>query len=294
MKNVPSFLGYSGVSSEMTAGAVDHREQIELSTEHPVPAPGSPLYHNFLAPNQWPPEEIAPGFRAVFTDYMQRMGAISNYFTSLVAEAIQLPPDAFDKYFDKDQQHKLKILKYPNVVGDSCTDGSQEGQGVGPHKDSMLASYLLQATPHRGLQVQNMRGEWIDCPPVDGTLVIAIGQSMEALTQGVCVSTTHRVLSPVVGTGPRFSMPFFQGVRLDADFDELEMVGIGVVPDEIREQRRRVIERNGGRVDDVKFTLRKGAVAKKLGEALLQIRVKAYPEVGERWYPEILRAIRAA
>lgn len=29
MKNAPSFLGYSQLSAEITAGAVDHREQID-------------------------------------------------------------------------------------------------------------------------------------------------------------------------------------------------------------------------------------------------------------------------
>ncbi|UNI23534.1 hypothetical protein JDV02_009353 [Purpureocillium takamizusanense] len=314
MKNAPSFLGYSRLSAEITAGEVDHREQIDLSTEHPVPAPGSPLYRNLLAPNQWPSEASSPGFRAVYTDYMRRMGDVSIYFTSLIAEAIQLPADAFDKYFDADQQHKLKIVKYPDMAelgqtsnggggGDDDGEGQQQqkqpqqqqqqGQGVGPHKDSMLTSYLLQATAHRGLQVQNVEGRWIDCPPVDGTLVVAIGQGMEALTQGVCVSTTHRVLSPAAGSGARFSIPFFQGVRYDADFDELETVGVGAVPDEVREQRRRVVARAGGRrVDDVEFTFRKGAVAKTLGEATLRNRVKSHPDVGERWYPDILRAIR--
>lgn len=41
--------------------------------------------------------------------------------------------------------------------------GDGVGQGVGPHKDSMLSSYLLQASDHRGLQAQNTKGEWIDC-----------------------------------------------------------------------------------------------------------------------------------
>jgi isopenicillin N synthase-like dioxygenase len=292
MKNTPSFLGYSRVASEVTAGKVDYREQIELSTEHPMPAPGSPLYHNFLAPNQWPSEVACPGFRAVYTDYMRRMGRISRDFTSLIAEAIQLPADAFEKFFDADQQHKIKILKYPDMAELGVSDENQPAQGVGPHRDSMLLSYLLQATPHRGLQVENMRGQWIDCPPVDGTLVVAIGQSMEALTHGVCVSTTHRVLSPVAGSGPRFSMPFFQGIGLDANFDELETVGVGTVSNELREQRRMVIEKNGKKEGKVKFTLRKGIMAKTVGDALLRIRVKAYPEVGERWYPGILKAIR--
>lgn len=289
MKNAKSFLGYSQLSAEITAGEIDHREQIDLSTEHAIPTPQAPLYHNLLAPNQWPSETYSPGFRSTYADYMDRMGAISIYFTSLIAEAIKLPSDAFNKYFDQDQQHKLKIVKYP----DMAELGRQgQGQGVGPHKDSMLTSYLLQATAHKGLQVQNVQGQWIDCPPIDGTLVVAIGQGMEALTQGVCVSTTHRVLSPAAGSGARFSIPFFQGVKLDADFDDLETVGVGKVPEDVREQRRKVIERVGGRIDDVEFTFRKGDVAKTLGEATLRNRVKSHPDVGERWYPDILSAIR--
>lgn len=289
MKNAASFLGYSKLSAEITAGEVDHREQIDLSTEHPVPGPDAPLYHNLLAPNQWPSEESAPGFRSVYTDYIRQMNKIAVYFTSLIAEAIKLPSNAFDKYFDEDPQAKLKIVKYPDMAELGL---SGQGQGVGPHKDSMLTSYLLQATPHRGLQVQNIEGEWIDCAPIDGTLVVAIGQGLEALTQGVCVSTTHRVLSPAAGSGARFSIPFFQGFRLDADFDELEAVGVGAVPEEVKEQRRKVVERTGGRIDDVEFTFRTGAAAKTLGEATLRNRVKSHPDVGERWYPDILRSIR--
>ncbi|KAK0731422.1 hypothetical protein B0H67DRAFT_478957 [Lasiosphaeris hirsuta] len=291
MKNAPSFLGYSRLSAEVTAGAIDHREQIDLSTEHPLPKPDAPLHHNLLAPNQWPSPQVLPQFRPVFSEYMQRMGRISIYFTSLIAEAIELPPDAFNKYFDQDQQHKLKIVKYPDVgvLGAAGKDGNQ---GVGPHKDSMLSSYLLQASHHKGLQVQNMRGEWIDCPPIDGTLVVAIGQGLEALTQGVCVSTTHRVLSPLAGQGARFSIPFFQGVRGDTEFEDLENVGVGQVSERIKQQRKEALEKNGGRLDDVEFTFRAGGVATTLGEATLRNRVKSHPDVGERWYPEILASIR--
>lgn len=291
MKNAPSFLGYSRLSAEITAGAVDHREQIDLSTEHPLPAPDAPRYHNLLAPNQWPAPSALPNFRGVLTEYMARMARVSMAFTSLIAEAIGLPADAFDRYFDwpaERQQHKLKVVRYPEALA----DGSRGNQGVGPHKDSMLTSYLLQATAHRGLQVQNVRGDWIDCPPVDGTLVVAIGQGLEALTGGVCVSTTHRVLSPPAGRGARYSIPFFQGVRGSTEFEELETVGVGEVPEEVREQRRKVLERSGGRLDDVEFTFRTGGKAKTLGEATLRNRVKSHPDVGDRWYPDILAEIR--
>lgn len=32
------------------------------------------------------------------------------FFTTLIAESIGLPADAFDPFFDKDQQHKLKLV----------------------------------------------------------------------------------------------------------------------------------------------------------------------------------------
>ncbi|UKZ48910.1 hypothetical protein TrVGV298_003146 [Trichoderma virens] len=268
MKNAPSFLGYSQLSAEITAGAIDHREQIDLSTEHALPGPDAPRYYNLLGPNQWPSEESAPGFRSTYTEYMRQMGEITIYFTSLIAEAIKLPKDAFEKYFEADPQHKLKIVKYPDLAELGLPEGTQ-GQGVGPHKDSMLTSYLLQATNHRGLQVQNVQGKWIDCPPIDRTLVVAIGQ----------------------GTGARFSIPFFQGVKLNATFEELETVGIGKVPEDVQEQRQKIVERNGGRIDDVEFTFRKGSVATTMGEATLRNRVKSHQDVGERWYPDILKSI---
>lgn len=297
MKNAPSFLGYSRLDAEITAQTIDHREQIDLSTDGPLRKPSEPLYKNLFAPTQWPSAAHLPNFKSVYSDYITRMGSISIFFTTLIAEAIGLAPHAFEKYFDKEQQHKLKIVKYPDLQELGLDTAGKEGQGVGPHKDSMFTSYLLQVTKHRGLQVQNLQGQWIDCPPIDGTLVVAIGQGMEALTQGVCMSTTHRVLSPSPGTGARYSVPFFQGVSLDAEFDELNDLegggGVGKVPEDIKEMRRKVVARNGGRLDDVEFTFSGGSGSKTLGEATLKNRVKSHPDVGERWYPDILAGIRA-
>ena len=86
-------------------------------------------------------------------------------------------------------------------------------------------------------------------------------------------------------------------MSLDAEFDELNDLdgggGVGWVPEEIKEMRRKIVARNGGRLDDVEFTFSGGNGAKTLGEATLKNRIKSHPDVGERWYPDILAEIRA-
>ncbi|KAI9754981.1 MAG: succinate dehydrogenase complex, subunit B [Chaenotheca gracillima] len=286
MKNAASFLGYSRLGGEITKNDVDWREQVDISTPHELRKPGAPLYHNLHGPNQWPSSELLPQFRGIIEAYLTSMSAVSTFFTSLVAEALGMPSTAFDKFFDKDQQHKLKIVKYPDISQLNPLNGADglsvtERQGVGPHKDSMLTSYLLQASHHRGLQVQNAAGTWIDVPPIKGTLVVAIGQGLEALTSGVCTSTTHRVLSPAPGSGPRFSLPFFQGVSYDATFESMD------VPADVRALKKSDEIRKG----EVEFTFVKGRW-NHLGEATLFNRVRSHQDVGEKWYPDLLKEVR--
>ena len=108
---------------------------------------------------------------------------------------------------------------------------------------------------------------------------------MDAVTHGVCKSTTHRVLSPEAGLGPRFSIPFFGGVSYDAAFEAMDM------PRHVLRLRDERIKERGRGVDDVEFTFTKGKWA-HLGEATLSNRVKSHPDVGERWNPDILARIR--
>lgn len=71
MKNEASFLGYSRLGNEITALKADWREQLDLSTPHPMPnLDTDPLYHNLLAPNQWPEVDALPHFRATYEEYV--------------------------------------------------------------------------------------------------------------------------------------------------------------------------------------------------------------------------------
>lgn len=105
------------------------------------------------------------------------------------------------------------------------------------------------------------------------------------LTRLVSLSTTHRVLSPARGTGARYSIPFFQGVSYDATFESME------VPEHVKALRQEIIGKQGIKKDDIEFTFSKGRWG-HLGEATLMNRIKSHPDVGERWYPALLKKIR--
>jgi len=86
---------------------------------------------------------------------------------------------------------RLKFVKYPASAPDS--------QGVGPHKDSAGLFTFLSQDDTGGLQVLNKNGNWIDVPPIEGSLVVNIQQGFEAITGGVCAATTHRVIVCILG-----------------------------------------------------------------------------------------------
>jgi hypothetical protein len=63
------------------------------------------------------------------------------------------------------------------------------------------------------------------------------------------------------------------------------------VPPHVKDLRQEVIKKHGIRDDDIEFTFRKGRW-NHLGEATLMNRIKSHPDVGERWYPDLLKKIR--
>ncbi|CAI7659508.1 unnamed protein product [Penicillium glandicola] len=283
MVNSPHFLGYSRLGAEITALKPDHREQFDFATELPAPGPDEPLYRNVVGPNQWPDETAIPGFRESLNRYLSEVSNLAELFPGLIAEALDLPSTAFDRVFDTPQQHKLKLIKYPPPPESSNEESGF--QGVGPHKDSGFLTFLLQGTPHHGLEVQNKTGTWIPAPPLPGTLVINIGRSLEALTQGICTATTHRVsLRPenfqdgACSLGPRFSFPVFQGVSLDLSADKISLK----IPDHIR-----ALVKNDKVKSDAEATFNE-IFRGSIGEGTFIARVTSHQDVGQRWYPEIL------
>ncbi|KAI9571715.1 hypothetical protein HD554DRAFT_2203286 [Boletus coccyginus] len=273
--NSPHFLGYSKLGTEFTKGNVDYKEQFDFATPHETQwRPGAPEYLRLWGLCQWPDERLIPGFRHTLETYLAHVQQLSYRFVGLIAEAFGLPSDALNKFYDRDElmQHRAKVVKYP------ADDGSLTHQGVGPHCDGGFLIFLLQASPHPSLQVQNMSGEWIDAPPIPGTFVVNIGKALEFVTRGLARATPHRVLSPPVGSTPRYSVPFFQSIRLNAR-----------LPDEVLDLPTDILklkELRGGPavIDSVHFLEFSREPSGKVG---LIGRVKSHPDVAQRHYPDL-------
>lgn len=275
MANSPHFLGYSKLGAEFTKGKTDYREQFDFATPHETQwKPGAPEHLRLWGPSQWPDEDLIPGFKNTMEIYLQQVQALSYQFISLLAEAFGLPSDALNKFYDTDElmQHRGKVVKYP------ANDGSLTDQGVGPHYDAGFLTFLLTASPHRGLQVQNLSGQWIDVPPIPGTFVVNIGKALEFVTRGLARATSHRVLSPPVGSTPRYSVPFFQNISLNARLAD-EVLDF---PPEILQLKQ--LRGDPVQTDSVNFA---EFDREPSGKVNLIGRVKSHPDVAQRHYPDL-------
>ncbi|KAJ5086174.1 Oxoglutarate/iron-dependent dioxygenase [Penicillium argentinense] len=268
MIHSPSFLGYTRLGAETTAAQTDFREQFDFGT------PGmrqwteqDPFWQRLEGNNQYPKH---PGAQELVDDYISRIDNLAQNFVHLVAESLSLPKDTFDDF--KGKMSRLKFVKYPPSAPDS--------QGVGPHKDSAGLFTFLSQDNTGGLQVLNKNGEWIDVPPVEGSLVVNIQQGFEAITGGVCAATTHRVIAPISRT--RYSIPYFLGVRLDLTLQQLQESAAHIV------KRIPASDDRKKRAVDVPSEFLSPLYA-CFGEAHLRNRILSHPDVGRRWYPDLYK-----
>ena len=66
--------------------------------------------------------------------------------------------------------------------------------GVGPHTDFGVLTVLAQDNVG-GLQVQDVKGQWIEAPPIADTLIVNVADLLARWTNGEYKSTPHRVVN---------------------------------------------------------------------------------------------------
>jgi len=103
----------------------------------------------------------------------------------------------------------LRILHYPSQ-NTEAVDFASNQIGCGTHTDYGCVAILAQDTD--GLQVRNRRGAWVAAPPLEGCLLVNLGDMMERWTNGLYRATPHRVLN--TSSRSRYSIPFFFRAQL--------------------------------------------------------------------------------
>ncbi|MGI3785428.1 MAG: isopenicillin N synthase family dioxygenase [Janthinobacterium lividum] len=161
--------------------------------------------------NVWPD---VPGFREQVEAYFAEAGRVARTLLQIFAAALQLPAGYFEALTD----HSIDVLRMNNYAlppGDITLDG--ELTGMGEHTDFGLVT-VLWADQVAGLQVLGHDGGWYDVSPVDGALLVNLGDLTARLTNDRWSSTLHRVKPPVVDgrITRRRSAAFFHDGNVDA------------------------------------------------------------------------------
>lgn len=182
----------------------------------------APPYQILHGLNQWPsqPED----FRPVYEDYVARM----LHLGTAVVRALGVALFGDDANTDTDTDvfvnatrsswWVMRAIGYPPLRArpsrssssseELGSDEGDEGVSCGAHTDYGCLTLLLADGTKGALQVQDRAGGgWIAADPVEGALVVNLGDMMERWTNGLWASTRHRVVHR--GDGFRVSGRFF-------------------------------------------------------------------------------------
>lgn len=193
--------GFVPYQTEKALGAQkpDLKEFFDIRREFQQGDPrcGTPGYE----PNVWP-DDLIPSFRA-------RVGLLWRALDRL-AFRLMRPLELYLGYpegtlarFITDGQTLGRWIHYPPVPQGA------EGTRSNEHEDASVIS-LLPAATGAGLELKLKNGIWVPVHETPKSIVVNVGDALQAFTRGRLTSTTHRVRNPGPGDdSARFACPFF-------------------------------------------------------------------------------------
>ncbi|KAK6248476.1 hypothetical protein QUC31_020041 [Theobroma cacao] len=175
---------------------------------------GSPVEH---ASQLWPEDHAK--FCEVMEQFQEEMKALSEKMVAIMLSSLGLTHEEDVKWFEPmkegcDQSTcVLQLNSYP-----VCPDPGR-AMGLAPHTDSSVLTLLYQGNIS-GLQVQrDDAAGWMPVEPVEGALVVNVGDLMHIVSNGRFKSVLHRAL--VNNEHHRVSTAYFYGPPRDAKVSPL-------------------------------------------------------------------------
>lgn len=267
-----AWRGYFSVGEEFTSGVVDQKEGIYFGTEL-LEDVDQYLHGRNLFPQLKTTTETME-FRNNVLSYMNHAKNLGKVIMQAIALSLNLTESDFGDQFSKGQTELFRIFNYPpntDMYGNSS-------YAVGEHTDYGFITILYQDSSG-GLQVKKstlsddntLRSEWMDVPPIEGTLVINLGDALERMTGGLFKATPHRVLPRKGATANRLSLPYFFDPHFDSTMTEV--THLLSADDKERAARNRLL--TGDRWDKNDPSMFQGTY----GNYLLRKVSKVFPEL---------------
>lgn len=192
--------GYTSFGKEHAkqSNVGDLKEFFQIGQEVPPGAVATDTYGDNVSIAETP--EFAELGRQLYRAFEKSGGEL------LKAIALHLKLD--ETYFDHKIEHGNSILRaihYPPITEEPKSAIRSE-----QHEDINLITLLVGASSG-GLQVLNMKNEWLEVLPGEEEIVVNVGDMLQRLTNNYLKSTTHRVVNPPRHEWhrPRLSIPFF-------------------------------------------------------------------------------------
>lgn len=144
----------------------------------------------------WPNNEL-PNFRNTVISFYQTVSDLALRILTVMAVGLELEPDAFTRYFKKmgtsEGATQLRYNFYPKV--EELKQVKTDQIRCGEHTDYGAITVLFQDSIG-GLEVKNVKGQFVPAPPIEGTVLVNIADLMQRWTADKLKSSVHRVLIP--------------------------------------------------------------------------------------------------
>ena len=147
----------------------------------------TPVEHPLRGPNQWP--DFVAGMQSGAMDYFTQAHDVAHHLMRGFAQGLDLPEDFFLRTASRPLS-RASYVYYPAQPADLGADQF----GVGPHTDFGVLTVLCQDAVG-GLQIQDVNGDWMHAPPIEGTLIVNVADLLSRWTDGAYKSTPHRVVN---------------------------------------------------------------------------------------------------
>lgn len=181
--------------------------------------------------NKFPEIAEVPGMKAALCELFSYCRKLHQRVLEVMTKGLQLKdPMAILKNCQKigtvNNPTTLRTLFYPAVESESERIDQVR---CGEHTDYGAVTFLFQDASG-GLEVQNVHGQWVTATPIEGTVLVNIGDLMQRWTSDVYIAAKHRVTFPsgsskTLWNSPRQSIAFFGNPDDDAIIECLDGSG---------------------------------------------------------------------